>query len=38
VARELTEVDLAQRKTGPTPEEIQKDEEMERAIAGLLSN
>ncbi|SCV71176.1 BQ2448_2764 [Microbotryum intermedium] len=24
-------------KTGPTPEEIQKDEEMERAIAGLLA-
>ncbi|KAM0752223.1 hypothetical protein T439DRAFT_299954 [Meredithblackwellia eburnea MCA 4105] len=24
--------------TGPTPEELQKDEEMERAIAGLLSS
>ncbi|KAK4698486.1 hypothetical protein P7C70_g7787, partial [Phenoliferia sp. Uapishka_3] len=27
-----------QQSTGPTPEEIQKDEEMERAIAGLLSS
>lgn len=27
----------SQQKTGPTPEELQKDEEMERAIAGLLA-
>jgi charged multivesicular body protein 3 len=37
-SRRLTQLGCAQQKNGPTAEDLEKDEEMERAIAGLLSS